>query len=66
LPEDISSANLIFYTMGGKQLKVIPLLSRGDFNVKILSSELSNGTYLYSLMADGKIIDSKRLVIMGK
>ncbi len=66
LPDDISSANLIFYTMAGKQLKVIPLLSRGDFNVKVQSIELSNGTYLYSLMADGKIIDSKRLVITGK
>jgi trimeric autotransporter adhesin len=66
LPEDISSANLIFYTMAGKQLKVIPLLSRGDFTVNVQSNELSSGMYLYTLMVDGKIIDSKRLVITDK
>jgi hypothetical protein len=66
LPDDISSANLIFYTMAGKQLKVMPLLSRGDFSVKVQSSELSNGSYLYALRADGHCIDSKRLVITGK
>lgn len=66
LPDDIRYANLIFYTMEGKQLKVIPLLSRGDFRVKVQGSELSEGMYLYALMADGKIIDSKRLVIAGK
>lgn len=66
LPEEVSSANLIFYTMAGKQLKVIPLLSRGDFTVNVQSSELSSGMYLYTLMVDGKIIDSKRLVITDK
>lgn len=65
LPEGISHANLIFYTLEGKQLKVIPLFNRGDFSVKVQGSELAKGMYLYALMADGKIIDSKRLVLTG-
>jgi hypothetical protein len=65
LPEDIQNANLIFYTLDGKQLKVIPLSNRGDFSVKVQVSELNNtnGICMYALMADGKIIDSKRLLV---
>jgi trimeric autotransporter adhesin len=68
LPDDIQYANLIFYTMEGKQLKVMPLSSRGDFTVKVQVGELSNsnGVCMYALMADGKIIDSKRLLVSGK
>ena len=68
LPDDIQNANLIFYTMEGKQLKVLPLSSRGDFSVKVQVGELgnSNGICMYALMADGKIIDSKRLLVTGK
>jgi hypothetical protein len=49
-------------------LKVLPLSSRGDFTVKVHVSELNNnnGVCMYALMADGKIIDSKRLLVNGK
>ena len=68
LPDDVSNANLIFYTIDGKQLKVLPLSSRGDFSVKVQVTELGNskGICMYALMADGKIIDSKRLLVTGK
>ena len=68
LPDDISNANLIFYTIAGKQLKVLPLLSRGDFSVKVQISELStcDGLCMYALMVNGKIIDTKRLLVTGK
>jgi hypothetical protein len=66
LPEDIDHASLIFYTLEGKQLKVLPLLQRGDFSVKLKSSEFTNGLYIYALIADGKMIDTKRLMITGK
>ena len=65
LPDDVQYANLIFYTLEGKQLKVLPLSSRGNFRVKVEVGELSNtnGICMYALMADGKIIDSKRLLV---
>jgi len=68
LPDDVSNANLIFYTIDGNQLKVLPLSSRGDFSVKVQVTELgnSNGICMYALMVDGKIIDSKRLLVTGK
>jgi len=68
LPDDTRIANLIFYTMEGKQLKVLPLSRRGDFSVKVEVSELGarNGICMYALMADGKIVDSKRLLVTDK
>ena len=66
LPENVDQANLTFYTLEGKQLKVLPLLHRGDFSVQLKSSEFTNGLYIYALIADGKMIDTKRLMITGK
>ena len=66
LPDNVRSANLIFYTLEGRQLKVMPLFNRGYFNVSVQASELSDGMYIYALMADGKFIDSKRLVVGGE
>ena len=65
LSDDIREAKLIFYTPEGKQLKVLPLLSRGEFSVSVNGSELGQGICIYALMVDGKIIDSKRLLQTG-
>jgi trimeric autotransporter adhesin len=63
LPENVTNANLVFYTLEGKQLKVLHLFNRGDFTVKVDSNELSRGMCFYALMVDGEIIDSKRLLV---
>ena len=66
LPDEINQANLIFYTLEGKQLKVLHLYNRGDFKVQIDSNDLGKGVFFYALMVDGKIIDSKRFMVSGK
>ena len=66
LPKETDNANLIFYTREGKQLKILHLFNRGDFKVKVDSRELGMGTCFYALMVDGKIIDSKRLLVRRK
>ena len=66
LPDEVNQANLIFYTLEGKQLKVLHLYNRGDFKVQIDSNDLGKGVFFYALMVDGKIIDSKRFMVSGK
>ena len=66
LPKNTDNANLIFYTREGQQLKVLHLFNRGDFIVKVDSRDLGMGTCFYALMVDGKIIDSKRLLVRRK
>ncbi|HEX6226872.1 MAG TPA: tail fiber domain-containing protein [Chryseolinea sp.] len=63
LPDNTENANLVFYTVDGKQLKLLHLFNRGDFTVKVDSNELTRGICFYALIVEGKIIDSKRLLV---
>ena len=63
LPENIRQANVVISTLKGKLLKDIHVNERGDFIVKIAGSELTPGMYLYALVADGKIVDTKHLIL---
>jgi hypothetical protein len=47
----------------GKLMKQLQLSKVGNGSVNIDCSTLAAGTYYYSLIADGKIIDSKKLVV---
>ena len=49
--------------MNGNQLKHYPLSSRGNNTLIIKGSELSAGMYLYALITDGKVIDTKRMIL---
>jgi hypothetical protein len=63
LPEITRQAHLTVYNMEGKQLKNIQINDRNNTSVKISGSELPAGMYLYALIVDGKVVDTKRLVL---
>ena len=63
LPENTTNANLVFYTLEGKQLKLLHLYNRGDFTVTVDRNDLTRGICFYALMIEGKIIDSKQLLV---
>jgi len=66
LPETTGQASIIIYTLEGKQLKVIPIQDRGSVAVKIPANEMmSAGMYLYTLIVDNKVIDTKRMILTG-
>jgi hypothetical protein len=48
--------------MQGKMLKKLDA-SRGDNILTIQGAELQAGMYLYSLIADGKEVDTKRMIL---
>lgn len=65
LPKQIKNASLNVYDLSGKQLTSFPL----DINAKsitITSDKLAAGIYIYSVIADGRIMDSKRMVVADK
>ncbi|PSK88995.1 tail fiber domain-containing protein [Taibaiella chishuiensis] len=64
IPSEVKTASLVFTTVDGKTLKVIDLTQRGKVTANIYASELKNGVYLYTLMADGKVVDSKRMGVL--
>ena len=63
LPEIVRTASLIIYNLEGKELKNIQVNERGKTTLKISGGEFNPGMYLYTLMADGKVIDTKRLIL---
>lgn len=63
LPSTISDASIYIYDMNGTQLKHYPVSQKGKNSITIQGSELIAGMYLYSLIADGKVIDTKRMIL---
>ena len=63
LPETVETANIYIYDMNGKQIQQIALTERGNSSVTISGGELNAGMYLYSLIADGQVIDTKRMIL---
>ena len=63
LPESVQTANLYIYDMNGSQIQQITLTERGDSSITVNGGELNAGMYLYSLIADGKVIDTKRMIL---
>jgi len=64
IANDVTSAHIIVYNLEGTQLKAIDVKGRGDQRVVVSANELKAGIYLYALIADGKIVDTKRMVLM--
>lgn len=63
LPDDVGQVAIMIYSLEGKQMKNIQVNDRGEVAVKISGSELGAGMYLYALIADGKIVDTKRMIL---
>ncbi|MHB9055527.1 MAG: tail fiber domain-containing protein [Paludibacteraceae bacterium] len=63
LPKEVNQALLCIYDMNGKQLKQIVLNERGEGVQTIHGAELAAGIYLYALIADGKEVDVKRMIL---
>jgi hypothetical protein len=63
LPSNVASASLYLYNMNGVQLKNIVIGERGKGVITIQGNELSAGMYIYALIADGKEIDTKRMIL---
>lgn len=62
LADNVTSAELIIFDVTGKQIKRIPISERGEGRVNLETSELASGTYNYSLVADGQIISSNKMI----
>lgn len=62
LANDVTSASVCIFDMTGKMLKKLPI-SSGETSVSINGWELGEGMFLYTLIANGKEIDTKRMII---
>ena len=63
LSDELTSAAIYVYDLQGKQLLVYADLSKGSGEVVIEAGLLSPGIYNYALIADGQVIDVKKVVV---
>ena len=63
IPETSSRASIHIYNLQGKQIKQINIESRGNGSVTINGYELIPGMYMYSLIVDGKEVDTKKMIL---
>ena len=61
--EDVVKADLYIYNMNGDQIAEYAVTDRGATSVTIDGGSLNAGMYLYALIADGKVIDTKRMIL---
>jgi len=62
LPDDTKNACICIFDMSGKMLKQIPVNSSMQ-GATIQGYEFPAGMYLYSLVVDGKEVDTKRMIL---
>lgn len=63
LDENVLHALIYIYDLTGKQLKNYRLSDLGNGELRILSGELDPGTYIYTLITDGKVIGSRQMIL---
>ena len=62
LADGVNDASICIFDMTGKTLKKLPI-SSGMESVSVGGYELGEGMFLYSLVVNGQVIDTKRMVI---
>lgn len=62
LPKEVINAEIIFHNSDGKQINSAKISTRGKGEINVYAYDLSSGVYTYTLVADGIILDTKRMV----
>jgi len=62
LPDNVVKAQMLFYNVSGKLIQSVDLNEKGKGSLNVFAQDLSNGIYTYTLVVDGKIIESKKMV----
>jgi len=63
IPENAISAHLIIYDLNGAEIKTYNIEQKGIGTITINGNELKAGMYVYTLLIDNKIVDTKRMVL---
>jgi len=63
VPEKTQKADIFIYDLSGKQIKSIPVSERGETNITLYASSLNAGMYIYTLVTDGKVVVTRRMIV---
>ena len=63
IPDDVQQAFIYVYDLTGKKVHQQNIMTRGKHDVTLDASVLTDGMYLYSLIADGKVVQTRRMIV---
>jgi len=63
LPAGFRTAQIVITDNSGTNIKKVQLNTAGNGTVKIDASTFASGTYNYSLVTDGKVIENKKMIV---
>ena len=63
IPQNVSSAKLLVHDMQGAEIKSYNVTTRGAGNIIIQAQELPAGMYMYTLLVNNAIIDTKKMIL---
>lgn len=63
IPEKTQKANIFIYDLSGKQIQNVMVTERGETNITVYASDLNAGMYIYTLVVDGKVVVTRRMMV---
>lgn len=62
IPASVAKAQMHFYDGNGRLIQTLEIAERGLGAVTVFGSDLSSGTYTYTLVADGAVVATKKMM----
>ncbi len=62
LPDNTGKAQMLFYNAQGRLIQTVELQQKGKGSINVFASDLSNGMYTYTLVVDGKVFETKKML----
>ena len=62
IPASVQKAQIHFYDGQGKLINSVDVIERGNGQLNVFANDLSSGVYTYSLVADGQVVSTKRMI----
>ena len=62
VPNSVKDAQIVFYDATGNMIKSVVIPERGNGQINVYGSDLSSGSYTYSLIADGQVVATKKMI----
>lgn len=62
IPESVKKAQIHFYDANGKLINSVEVQERGLGQINVFANDLSTGMYTYTLVADGQIVATKKMM----
>ena len=63
IPDDVQKAFIYVYDLQGKKVDQMDITAHGKQTIQLDASTLCDGMYLYSLIADGKVVETRRMIV---